>query len=270
MKKILLTAALAVIGAIGAQAQLLVYDGFNYTSSGTLAGNSNADIAWSALNSGTAPTIASGSLSVSGLQAPTGNSVSFPGGNSQEVLGTYASVSSGTVYYSLAFQVSSISSAAYIFGLATGNTNYGATVWARSATGGFNLGLSNRSNSTETYDTTVLSLNTTYFLVASYEFVTGTGNDISSLWIAPSSASFGSGTAPTPTLTATGGTDMTAFTQFLQRGAAAGNAAGIFDELRIGTTWASVTPVPEPTTTAMLGGLGAMVWVMRRRRAIPA
>ncbi len=41
-----------------------------------------------------------------------------------------------------------------------------------------------------------------------------------------------------------------------------------FDELRFGDTWASVTPVPEPSTYALLGGIGVMIFaVIRRRKA---
>jgi hypothetical protein len=41
----------------------------------------------------------------------------------------------------------------------------------------------------------------------------------------------------------------------------------IFDEFRIGTTFASVTPIPEPSTSALLIGLGALALIgMRRRR----
>lgn len=43
-------------------------------------------------------------------------------------------------------------------------------------------------------------------------------------------------------------------------------ATGIIDEIRYGQTLADVTPIPEPTTWAMaLGGLG-LVWCWRKRR----
>jgi len=120
-----------------------------------------------------------------------------------------------------------------------------------------------------TYDSTVYALNTPVLLVGRYDFVAGTGNDTSALWINPASATFGAGAAPTATLTSSGGTDMTAISQFLLRGAAGSPVAKV-DELRVGTTWASVTPaaaaVPEPSTYAALAGAVALLGAVVHRR----
>jgi MYXO-CTERM domain-containing protein len=251
-----LAAATAVNGA------LIVYDGFNYAVDSTLAGNPG----WTSLNTGTAPVIAVGNLTVSGLAAPAGNHVSTAGGNIQEALNAIGqTISSGTIYYSFALQLTSLpTTATYSFALATGNTNYSSTVWFRADGAQFNIGLANRSNSTPEYDTQALSLDTTYFLVGAYEFVDGTGTNVSTLWINPDASSFGE-TAPAYTLQATGGTDMTSITQFLVRGAS-GSPAFIFDELRIGTTWAEVTPVPEPSHFALAAGLLGLGLILLRRR----
>jgi MYXO-CTERM domain-containing protein len=47
-----------------------------------------------------------------------------------------------------------------------------------------------------------------------------------------------------------------------------GGSTGSYDEIRIGTTYASVTPIPEPTT-ALLGltGLAALAVTSRRRNS---
>jgi hypothetical protein len=241
----------------------ITYDGFDYVVSGNLAGNTN----WTPLNTGTAPVIASGNLSVPGLASPTGNKVSFLSGNIQEAIGALNTYNTDTVYFSLALSLTSVpTTATYSLGLSTSNTNYGATVWLQAAGSDYNIGLANRSTSTPTYDTTAFALNTTVFLVGAYTFVSGTGNDVSTLWINPSAATFGAETAPAFTLQATGGTDMTAITQFLLRGAA-GSPAGEIDELRIGTSWASVTPVPEPSAFAALLGGASLLGLVRRRRA---
>jgi hypothetical protein len=41
-----------------------------------------------------------------------------------------------------------------------------------------------------------------------------------------------------------------------------------FDEIRFGTSFADVSPIPEPSTYALLAaGLGALVWLRRRAKA---
>ncbi len=239
----------------------ITYDGFGYTVGTNLEAADN----WVSLNSGTAPVIASGSLTVPGLATSTGNKVSFSSGNIQEALGSLSSVTVGTVYYSFAFSLTSQPTvSAYSFGLATSNTNYGATVWFQASGSGFNIGLAGRTG-TPVYSTTVYSLNTTIFIVGAYEFVSGASNDISRLWINPSD--FGNGPSyvpPTPNLTNTpGGNDLGGVSQFLIRGTG-GSPAGEFDELRVGATYAAVT-VPEPDAAVLLGTLG-ILGLLRRRR----
>ena len=157
------------------------------------------------------------------------------------------------MFFSFAFQLSTIpTTAAYSFGVTQNNTSYGSTVWLTNNGTAFNVGLAPRTAS-PTYDAATFSTDTTIFIVGSYEFIAGAGNDVVRLWVNPSSANFGAGTAPaaTLTLTNTGGTDMSSINGFLLRGAA-GSPAGTMDELRMGTTWASVTPsgTASPTITA--------------------
>lgn len=258
MKTLLIPAALITLGSNAFSA--ITYESFNYTAATTL--ESSAD--WAPLNTGTAPTITTGNLTVPGMVAPAGNMVSFPGGNFQEAIGTLDSYSTGTVFFSLALQLSSLpTSATYSFALATGNTNYGAPVYFQASGAGFQVGLANRSSgATVAYAPTVYNLNSTVFIVGSYTFNAGAGNDVSNLWINPDASTFKAGTAPTSTLTASGGTDLSIINQFLLRGAA-GSPAGVFDELRIGSSWASVA-VPEPAT-ALLGAFG-LLGLLRRRR----
>jgi len=256
----------AAVFASAAQAQLFQYDGFAYTVGSNLAGNGT----WTNLNSGTAPAIASGNLAVSGLQAPTGERVSWVSGNIQEAWDLLGSTnSSGTVFYSFAFELTSIpTTATYSFAFTQNNTTFGSTVWLTNNGSAFNIGLAPRTG-TPTYDTTAFSTNATVFLVGSYEFVVGASNDISRLWINPSSTDFGAGAAPaaTLTLTNTAAADLSGINGFLLRGAN-GSPAGTMDELRIGADWASVTPVPEPSTYALLAlsGVALAGYAARRRR----
>lgn len=261
-------------GALAARAQLVAYEPFNYTVSNNVAGSVLAGVGtWAALNSGTAPSIAAGNLTVSGLQASTGNSAALPGGNHQEAVLPLASTNTGSLYFSIALNVTSQPTAAtYTLAFSTGNTNFGAVVFTQASGSGYQIGFSNRSSgSTITYDPTVYSLNSTILLVGRYDFVSGTGNDTSALWINPASATFGADAAPSATLTSSGGSDLAAISQFLLRGTT-GSPISTVDELRIGTTWASVTPaaVPEPSVYAMAFGvlaIGATLWRRSRRMA---
>jgi len=260
MKKSL-GALFVLVAANCASQAAFTYDGFNYTVGGTLAGNTD----WTLLNAGAAPVIASGDLTINGLPS-TGNKVSFASGNIQEALGTLNTFNSGTVYFSLAFRLTAVpTTTSYSFALSTGNTNYGAPVFIQvDGTDGFELGVANRSNSTPVFDTTKLFLNTTYFIVGSYTFVSGATNDTSALWINPDPSSFGALTAPTSTLTAAGGNDLAAITQFLLRGQS-GSPSGEMDELRVGTSWDAVTTIPEPSTFLGLIGGTALLGMIRRR-----
>jgi hypothetical protein len=202
-----------------------------------------------------------------------GNSLSWAAGNIQEAYSTISpAVSTGPLYYSFAFQLTALPTATtYSFGLlqSGSTTNYGATVWFKANGSGFNIGLDNRTATpTSNYATPIYNLNDTIFIVGSYEFISGTGNDVSRLWINPSYIDFSALSAPTATITATGGTDLTGGVNgFLLRGAN-GSPSGKIDELRIATTWAGVTPVPEPSASMlmMLGAAGLIgIRAIRRR-----
>src|SRR5439155_15824515 len=93
--------------------------------------------------------------------------------------------------------------------------------------------------------------NGTIFIVGRYQFNTSSlTDDIASLWINPSLATFGADSPPAPSLTVTAGPDIgnsspqIASFVLLQRGLGNTNqpATVMADELRIGPTWASVTP----------------------------
>ena len=110
-----------------------------------------------------------------------------------------------------------------------------------------------------------LSEGTVYFVVARY--LTTGGADQMDLWLNPAGSSFGNNALiPAATFTSTLGTDTAVdWATFALTPPA--QTTGFFDELRIGTDWASVTPVPEPSIgllgTAALGALA-----VRRRRGL--
>jgi hypothetical protein len=128
------------------------------------------------------------------------------------------------------------------------------------------VGLNKCSAGESVFDTTAHSVNETAFVLAAYTFGDGsTRDDIAQLWINPSPSTFGAASPPPPTLVASTGTDPTntyahvsQFASFVlfQRGS--GNAAlqpgtTIADELRVGLSWANVTPPASIGTAPAVG-----------------
>jgi hypothetical protein len=90
----------------------------------------------------------------------------------------------------------------------------------------------------------------------------GTANNVT-MYVNPDSTSLG-GAGPTGGSVASYASALPFMfdSVTLQNAATAFNAVG-FDEIRIGSTWASVTPVPEPASILLL--LGPAAWAWRRR-----
>jgi hypothetical protein len=130
----------------------------------------------------------------------------------------------------------------------------------------FQLGLLKQGTSSvagATWDAGTYTTNTTIFVVGKYQTVGSLQNgtlpiatdDVASLWINPPSSTFG-GYDPAGALTSTSGDDVTTTSSpgnnhtlqsfiLRQNGTATDNRIPpgiIYDELRVGTSWADVTP----------------------------
>jgi hypothetical protein len=185
----------------------------------------------------------------------------------------------GTAYYSLGLYVPSVAAMPAsggvllgfnpIIGAQTVNPiTVGAALTIRPKPGGssteFQLGILKQGTTnlaTATWDPTIYSANTTIFVVGKYQTVGAPQNaappekdDVASLWINPPSTTFG-GFEPAGALTSTAGDDIATsaasnnhtLQSFVLR--QTGSTVNfqvpivvVFDELRIGTTWADVTP----------------------------
>ena len=130
-----------------------------------------------------------------------------------------------------------------------------------------------------TWDTTQeFAEDETVFVVGEYQFnadgVEGIQNDVVRMWINPTPGA----AAPTPSVVSSFGNDV--YTTIAGPVNVQGNINSFWfrdgstflpgptlvDELRVGTTFASVTPIPEPSTFA-LAGLGlALAGLTRRKR----
>jgi hypothetical protein len=166
-----------------------------------------------------------------------------------------AGINSGTLYFSALFRINNLG-----YGAWSGASTYAGALCATDNTS-FKLGIMVKSNSASGYvfgvqksgtgaatmfDTTEYHAGDTVFLAGKYDF-TVSPNSVS-LWINPSSSTFGSGTGPNNGLiSANTGTDGFTIDRFnmRQNTAASVPAAMQWDELRIGTAWAVVTP-PAP------------------------
>jgi hypothetical protein len=231
------------LSALG-QVPLPHYDGFDYPAGQNLG----AQTGWASLNTGDTLFTATGNLSYPGFAASTGNMITFDGAG-LDAAKRFDSTSSGTVYYSFLFKVTSLGSLSATGGYfatfyqSPTSTTGGTCVWTRLNGTEFDIGVSVRITSPISWSS-VKSLNTTYLIVASYEFVAGTINDVSKIWINPEASTFGALTAPTETMTSTNSTtDLTAVARVQIRQDGATTTPFIeLDELRIGTSWADVTP----------------------------
>ena len=238
-----------------------------YSLGANLSGQTNAaGQYWSTAGSGgPALTIQGGNLPVPGLAGATGNSVQFGGFTSTGTSGRFnlgTNATAGTWYYSMAFRLTDIST-----------LNSGGVFWAgfnnsagsqtgvptaivtrlvtRSAVGGFNVGLDKSSGTTGSFVFApgVFTTNDTIFVVGSYAFNTGSSNDdVSQLWVNPDASTFGLANPPGGFLTSTAGNDIGSaqIASLVLFNRNANEPAGIIaDEIRVGTSWASVTPPAE-------------------------
>ncbi len=240
-----------------------------YAPGANLIGQTNASGAYwtQAGPAGTQPTIQAGSLSVGGLAGPSGNSVKFGGNGMSARFNIGTNGATGILYYSLVARLTDITglSASGVFWAGFNNssgtqmttpTRVGTRVVTRSTAGGYNIGLDKSSGTAGNFvfSPAVFTPGDTVFLVGSYAFNAGsTTDDVSQLWINPTPVTFGQATPPAATLTNLAGTDITGIASFvLFNRNAAEPAVIIVDEVRVGASWASVTPPAEAATIPIL------------------
>ena len=136
----------------------------------------------------------------------------------------------------------------------TGVNNTDSNLYAELGATSFNSGVA-------------LSQNTNYFILIKSTY-NGTGQLTDfDLWINPSdlTSEVGSGSANiSETGLALGLNGLTGFSY--EKNNINNTTSAAFDEIRQGTTWDSVAPVPEPSAFALLAGLGALSLIALRRR----
>lgn len=262
MKKIFLVTLVAVfftmLLSVTTMGQLLT-EQFNYTADATNGLFTQSSGAWELLNTGDSILVGSGNLSYTGLPSSVGNKIKFDGAGS-DARRSFTSQTSGTVYCSFILNVTGLGSlnttGGYFAGFIQGTTtNFGSTTWLRLDGSGFNIGVNPRTTPANTaWAAGTMSINTSYFIVISYEIVSGTINDIVKLWVNPT---LGLGSEPAVTSSATNtGTDLTSVDRILLRQDAAAATPFIeMDEMRITTAWADAAlPIELVSFTALARG----------------
>jgi len=294
MRKRLATAVFCAAAAASAStaSAAFFYEGFDYPA-GNLGGNGP----WVATTGTGDNTVTAGSLGTP-ITTSVGNSVITTATNGKATKMTMPAGfpnATGTLYYSMALKVDAMGTTANTTGaFVAGFNNTGASTSAANPTAAgarlqirrsptdsskFNLGIRSditaAGTSTLTYDTTDRNAGDELFVVGAYEFNSASNtDDVSRLWIYdPVSGGnmqytdFGAASAPPTTLTSTGGdiNTLQILSFFLRRNGSAPQTLHT-DELRLATSWAEATTIPEPGSLAALAAAGGLLLNRSKRK----
>lgn len=245
----------------------VAYDGFNYAIGSELASQGG----W-LLNGGTSGTIEAGNLSRNGLLASSGNRFTWGNPTMSVRLPIGTNLTSGEVYFSFLMRVDALGDFAASGTLAGFTTGTGTAFATKiniqtNGTGGFSLGVSKSTGTTYgawAFDS--FQVGQTILVVGRYHFNGGSGtDDLCDVWFDPPAGSFAASVPPPPSLAnlGNGGNDLPQIDRFFFRsgGSSSSPAKLTADELRLGFTWASVTPpAPPPLRISKLGGNLLLAW----------
>jgi len=277
MKSPTLYTIAALLSAPLTHATILLEESFDYTAGQTLA---TANSAWNQYEVATGSsnhidTVAT-NLSVSGLSASAGGSINLTSSGS----GNYRdfTAQTGNVYYSFALQVTAVTpftttGTLPFIGLnvsGTPGTRYAGVNMIYQSGTTYSLGINRTNSGGNTASGVTLNVGTTYFIVVGFSNSAVANGDSASIWINPSSDQFGGSPLAATATTVVGSSTASISAITINHTSGASNTPTfLIDELRVGQSWADVTPsgVPEPSSVALLAGgliLGATT-VMRRR-----
>lgn len=258
MKKFLLSLGILMAGTISF-GQVLT-ENFSYTAGQAITANG-----WTAYSgAGTNPIlVTSPGLTYTGHPGSgVGNAVTMTTSGEDDNRG-FTAITSGTVYVSFLINFSAVQTGDYCIGLFQTSSIFPLRIYARTdGSGGFNFGIS-KGASTVSYEATSRILGTTYFVVASYTYNTGTTtDDVLNLWVNPV---LGGSEPPAtiPNVTGTSGDATSIAAVFLRQGGAASASTQQVDAILAGTTWADVAPAsagsptltPNPSTVPDFGNI---------------
>lgn len=245
---------------------LPTYESFAYAANTPLVGQG----VWQ-LNSGTSGTIEGGNLDIPGLLPSANNRLTWGSASMSLRLPFNTNLTSGDVFFSFAMRVddlgTSFNSDGTMAGFTTGTgTAFGTKINIRpNGLGGYNLGVSKGGGTTfGDWATPNLAVGETVFVVGRYRFNSSNGtDDLSDLWLNPAVSTFGKNAPPAASVASVGngGADLAQIDRVFFRagGSSSSPTKLVTDELRVGFTWASVTPPLLPPLTIEASGNAAIL-----------
>ena len=281
--------ALAVISfASIASATQIAYDGFNYDATGNpFLGTGPSNVAgaqgnWVYQGNNTIePRVTAGSLNYTALPPSVGNKVTLDNGSGAATgadaarlyLGTIDKATTPTVYYSFLLNVPTATATGgtggSFFAGFDNNTNTTYTTFAglfvrpdAGDTSMIDLGISTSASANKIFSPTPYPINTSLFVVGSFTFQGASTLDV---FVNPAAVPASEPVAHSATSSGVDASIVTQISNFYLRGNAGEPQGMNIDELRIGTTWGDVSPVPEPGSLGLFVALGAVGAMVRRR-----
>jgi pectate lyase len=239
---VMLVASVVLVDRLDAAVQSLPFtDHFTYSDGNLFPVASGV---WDAGGSGGAEfTVTNGAAlsSPSGFAAASGKGVKWqPSGTARRNLVQFTSVASGEVYVSFLISIQTAPGSgsrcfAYLENTTSSTTSPQLGVFVDSTS---KVGIGKKATSPAASSASLSA--GTHLVVVRYTFLGG--NDQVDLWADPSSADYGATNAPASLGSATGGSDP-ANIQYFAINAISGSGPALYvDEVRIGTSWADVTP----------------------------
>jgi len=255
------TSTAAKLTVVPRYGDLVVYDPFDYTPGSTL----NNVGGWSITSAAENGVVEAGNLSVPGLRDSVGNRYTLTGSTSmRKPFGEYTN---GTVYFSFAFRLDNP-------GTSTGSETFAGLSYGTSTafpikinligdgSGSYQLGLYKRgATAYGSVDTThTFTSADTVFVVGRLRFVDGEANNLIDMWVNPSPLTFGLDTPPPATIAdvGLGQTDDPSIDRFFMRWSS-GYPKRTYDEVRVGFSWAEVTPPAPPVLGIELSGTNVIL-----------
>ena len=238
---------------------LIRYDAIPYAPGLNLAGQGS----WSSpAGQNTTFKTDAGNLDVPGLAPSSGNRIFWPKTPAASARITNGvTTSSGTIYFSFAYRVDDLSTlvpggagttiAAFVSDFST--ATYATKIDVRKDANGADFNLSLWKGTGENvggWAPNVLSLSNVVFVVGRYVYGDGAADDTEACWINPDPSTFGATNPPPPSVgdIGIGTADFGSIVGFALR-TSGGPAISYADEIRVGQTWADVTPIPIATPT---------------------